>query len=219
LNKHSKIKVAIVDDHELMRRGLRETISEFPEFEIVGEGENSDQAIELAFSKKPDIMLLDVNMPGDGITTVKLMKNLEQPPKIIILTVYDNLENVRAAMTNGAYGYVLKGIAGDELISVMRLVNEGKKHVGPELAAKLMTQADDVEKSNFAPRDDAQFATLTEREMQILLLIGKGANNSAISKQLNLSEATVKHYTTQMFRKLSVKNRTEAALKVAVRLP
>ena len=208
------IRVAIVDDHSLLRRGLREALSEQGDFEIVGEGATADEAVEIASRVASDIMIMDVNMPGDGISAVSRVNAIPNPPKILVLSVFDNMKNVRSAMANGAYGYVLKGIEGDELASILRGIHAGKKHVGPELAAKLLAQegytqgdAPDIAQSPV----DGQ-SNLTKRERQILELIGKGLSNLDVAKKLKLREETIKHYNTQLFRKLGVRNRTEAAL-------
>jgi two-component system, NarL family, nitrate/nitrite response regulator NarL len=184
-----RTKIVIVDDHELMRRGLRDTLSECAEFQVVGEGGSVDEALQLVKELSPDILLLDVNMPGNGI--------------------YENVANVRECMSNGASAYVLKGVGSDELIEVIKMVENGKKYVCPELAAKLLSDPIHSKTPTLALGAE----TLTTRELEILDLIARGESNSAISESLKLSEATVKHYITPLFRKLGVKNRTEAALK------
>jgi two-component system, NarL family, nitrate/nitrite response regulator NarL len=206
------IRVAIVDDHSLLRRGLREALSEQGDFEIVGEGATADEAVQIASQIASDIMILDVNMPGNGISAVNRINAIPNPPKILILSIFDNASNVRSAMADGAYGYVLKGVEGDELAAILRGIHAGKKHVGPELAAKLFAQEDlgSPSKTAQVPLDGQP--NLTQRESQILELIGKGLSNLDIAKKLKLREETVKHYNTQMFRKLGVRNRTEAAL-------
>lgn len=209
------IRITIVDDHSLLRRGLREALIEQGDFSIVGEGSTADEAVELAKGTVSDIMIMDVNMPGDGIAALSRVNAIPKPPKILILTIFDNLSNVRSAMSNGAYGYVLKGIEGDELATILRGIHAGKKHVGPELAAKLLAQGDDpseYDASESTSRRSDRLLNLTDRESQILDLIGKGLNNLDIAKKLDLREATVKHYITPLFRKLGVRNRTEAAL-------
>jgi two-component system, NarL family, nitrate/nitrite response regulator NarL len=206
------IKIVIVDDHELMRRGLRETLTEQSDFKIVGEGGSVEDALQLVADHKPDIILLDVNMPGNGVTVVRHLNNFKTKPKAIMFTIYENLSNVRECMANGAFGYVLKGIGGDELVAIVRTVHSGKKYVSPELAAKFLSEP--ILNEGELPRAQITRSTLTEREIQILELIGKGKSNSEISQALNLSEATVKHYITPLFRKLGVKNRTEAALSL-----
>jgi two-component system, NarL family, nitrate/nitrite response regulator NarL len=210
------IRIVIVDDHELMRRGLRETLTEQSDFEIVGEGGSVEDALQLVADHQPDIILLDVNMPGNGVAVVRLLNNFKIKPKAIMFTIYENLSNVRECMTNGAYGYALKGIGGDELVAIVRTVHSGKKYVCPELAAKFLSEPFSFEDGSPKENQRAELvrSRLTEREVQILELIGKGKSNIEISQALELSEATVKHYITPLFRKLGVKNRTEAALSL-----
>lgn len=207
------IKVALVDDHPMMRRGLRDTLREQGDFEVVGEGASADEAVELARSEEIDVLIIDVNMPGGGLSAVERISKFDKPPKMLVLSVFDNLANVRTAMECGASGYVLKGVEGDELARVLRNVCEGKKHVGPELAAKLFAepQQDGTEEAPQGPRDE-RLDLLNKRERQIFDLISQGLSNRAIAKKLKLGEETIKHYNTQMFSKLGVKNRTEAAL-------
>lgn len=209
-----KIKVAIVDDHSLLRRGLREALSEQGDFDIVDEGATADDAVEISSRLASDIIILDVNMPGDGISAVSRINAIPNAPKILVLSVFDNMNNVRSAMAHGAYGYVLKGIEGDELASILRGIHAGRKHVGPELAAKLLAQDDQFPEvmSGTPGHKGDQLSNLTKRELQILELIGKGLSNLDIAKKLKLREETVKHYNTPLFRKLGVRNRTEAAL-------
>lgn len=206
----NRIKIALVDDHILLRRGLRETLGECRDFEVVGEGASADDAVSIARSTRPDVILLDVNMPGGGLAAVERIVKLQQTTKILMLSVYDNLANVRAAMMSGASGYVLKGVSGDELVAIIKSVYAGGKHVAPELAVKLFSEAENREE--LTPNDARRHKLLTKREKQILELIQKGFPNADIAKKLRLSEATVKHYITPLFRKLSVRNRTEAAL-------
>lgn len=209
-----QIRVTLVDDHPLLRRGLRETLTEQGDFEIVGEGATADEAVDLASRVASDIMIIDVNMPGNGISAVSRINARPNPPKILVLSVFDNMANVRSAMTNGSYGYVLKGVEGDELARILRGIHAGVKHVGPELAATLLAQEEakpEKVPAAIEVRSD-QLPQLTKREQQILDLIGKGLSNQDIAKKLKLREETVKHYNTPLFRKLGVRNRTEAAL-------
>jgi two-component system, NarL family, nitrate/nitrite response regulator NarL len=208
------IKVLLVDDHPLLRRGLRETLTEQGDFEIVGEGASADDAVALAQTVACDVIVIDVNMPGDGLTAVEKINRIKDAPKILVLSVFDNMANVRSAMENGASGYVLKGIEGDELGRILKVLHDGKKHVEPELAAKLLSgNADDVAVQPVRTTSDLpMLALLTKRERQIFDLMSKGMSNRSIAKKLRLGEETIKHYNTQMFSKLGVSNRTEAAL-------
>ncbi len=208
------IKVALVDDHPMMRRGLRESLLEQGDFQVVGEGASADDAVELSKTAKSDIIIIDVNMPGGGLSAVERIAKSTVSPRVLVLSVFDNMANVRSAMEHGASGYVLKGIEGDELARILRMIHAGKKHVEPELAAKLFAERDksaDGEPSHGAGTDP-RFDVLTKRERQIFELMAKGMSNRDIAKKLKLGEETVKHYNTQMFHKLGVKNRTEAAL-------
>ncbi len=169
---------------------------------------------QLALTVNSDIMIVDVNMPGNGLNAVKSISSQPQPPRLVVLSVFDNMANVRTAMENGASGYVLKGIEGDELARILRAVHAGKKHVEPELAAKLFSQHEEPvsEVSNAVDDKGNRLSLLSKRETQIFELLSKGMSNRDIAKKLRLGEETVKHYNTQMFQKLGVKNRTEAAL-------
>jgi DNA-binding NarL/FixJ family response regulator len=206
------ISVAIVDDHPLLRRGLRETLDESQEFQVVAEGASGEDAVDIATAKRPDIMLLDINMPGNGLSALHSIKAKHPKIDVVMLSVYDTLSNVRTAMTGGASGYVLKGVGGDELVTILKAVHGGAKYVVPELAAKLLAQPASGAEEGRESQKDIRFGALTRREKQILELIRKGRPNAEIARKLKLSEATVKHYITPMFRKLGVKNRTEAAL-------
>ncbi len=210
-----RITIAIVDDHALMRRGLRETLEECRDLRIIGEGNNAEDAMEIVRTLSPDIILLDINMPGSGVSVVEFIHKSKSPVKALMLTVSDNIANVRSTMSNGAHGYVLKGVSGEELVSVVRAVHGGQKFVSPELAAKLFSEnpGNGQGKQSTQRPDDIRLSTLTTRERQIFSLIGMGANNLEIAQKLKLSEFTVKHYITPLFRKLGVRNRTEAALK------
>ncbi len=215
LNMAEQIRITLVDDHPLLRRGLRETLTEQGDFKIVGEGATADQAVDLAASVVSDIMIIDVNMPGDGLSAVGRITAAPNSPKILVLSVFDNMANVRTAMANGSYGYVLKGVEGDELAHILRGIHAGRKHVGPELAAKLLAQdgqADTITSLAVEKSRALHIPELTKREQQILSLIGRGLSNLDIAKKLKLREETVKHYNTPLFRKLGVRNRTEAAL-------
>ncbi len=205
-------RVAIVDDHPLTRRGIRVTLEESGNFDVVAEGASAADAVAIADTHRPEFMLLDINMPGGGVEAAEAIGQKHPGIKLMMLTVYDNLANVKASLKAGASGYVLKGVSGDEMISIINKILHGAKLVSPELAAKILGGNDSPDFRSNA--NDAQNASgsLTPREQQIHRLIGKGASNRDIADELELSEATVKQYASQLFRKLGVKNRVEAAL-------
>jgi two-component system, NarL family, nitrate/nitrite response regulator NarL len=207
-----KISVAVVDDHSLVRRGIREALED-EGFKVAAEGASADEAVKISNDHRPDVMLVDVNMPGGGVDAAKAILKQRPAAKILMLTVYDNLSTVLEALRVGTYGYVLKGVDGGELASIVRKVHNGTRHVSSELAAKLLLEVEPPPRESAKPSTRAQsFATLTEREKQILDQIAEGKSNLAIANKLDLTETTVKNYSSQMFRKLGVKNRTEAAL-------
>jgi two-component system, NarL family, nitrate/nitrite response regulator NarL len=209
MSREHSIRVAIIDDHPLTRKGVRAALEENNRFQVVAEGGSAVDAIAIAKRHEPDLMLLDINMPGGGVEAAQAIGTLKPAVKLIMLTVYDNMANVRASLQSGAAGYVLKGIEGDEMIAIIQKVLDGAKHVSPELAVKLLMETE-------KPRgpSEAELATnsLTERESQIHALIAKGISNRDIADRLSLSEATIKQYASQLFKKLGVKNRVEAAL-------
>jgi two-component system, NarL family, nitrate/nitrite response regulator NarL len=209
MSREPKTSVAIVDDHPLTRKGVRAALEESAKFRVVAEGGSASDAIAIAKAHEPDLMLLDINMPGGGVEAAQTIGTMTPAIKLIMLTVYDNMANVRASLQAGAVGYVLKGIDGDEMIAIIQKVLDGAKHLSPELAVKLLMETDTLRRPAGV---EAPTSTLTERESQIHALIGKGISNRDIAEQLSLSEATIKQYASQLFKKLKVKNRVEAAL-------
>jgi two-component system, NarL family, nitrate/nitrite response regulator NarL len=207
------ITIAIVDDHPLTRRGIRSTLEDEPGFAIVAEGASADEAVDLARQHRPDVMFLDIDMPGGGINAVKAVKAELPDCKVVMLTIYDNLANVQASLEAGASAYVLKGVEGDELISVVKHVLADRKFVSPDLAARLVMEVPVAAAVNHPSADNQLPSDLNKREAAILGLIKLGKGNREIAEQLGLSEATIKQYASVLFRKIGVKNRTEAAIK------
>lgn len=208
-----KLRIAIVDDHPVVRRGIRETLSEDGSFDICAEGSSAKEAINIASKHVPDLMLVDVNMPGGGIEAVKVITREAPSCKVVMLTIHEDQATVRAAMQAGACGYVAKGVDGEQLIETLQKVQAGTKYIDPALAAQLLSapEAETRSTSSATPTVDRQL--FNERELQILALLSRGLNNEEIAEQLALRENTIKHYMTPLFKKLGVRNRTEAALK------
>lgn len=208
-----KLRIAIVDDHPVVRRGIRETLSEDGSFDICAEGSSAKEAIDIASKHVPDLMLVDVNMPGGGIEAVKVITREAPSCKVVMLTIHEDQATVRAAMQAGACGYVAKGVDGEQLIETLQKVQAGTKYIDPALAAQLLSapEAETRSTSSATPTVDRQL--FNERELQILALLSRGLNNEEIAEQLALRENTIKHYMTPLFKKLGVRNRTEAALK------
>lgn len=208
------ISAAVVDDHPLVRSGIREALTATGLVDVIGEGASAADAVEIAKSRMPDVMILDINMPGGGISAISDILRNSPASKILMLTVYENISNVRAALQAGAHGYVLKGVDGDELAKVVLQVCNGKRYVAPELAAKLLGAEFIEDPAIQGTHTLSTPGDLSDREKQIHRLIGRGLSNLDIGKQLDLKEATVKHYSSRLFKKLGVRNRTEAALLI-----
>lgn len=213
-----KSRVLVVDDHPVVRRGIAATFSEEPDFEVVGEGASADDAVRLAQEKRPDLVLLDVTMPGGGIEAAAAIVKVRPETAILMLSIREDLATVRAALRAGAHGYISKGVAGDDLVVSARRVLAGERYVSPELGARLI--ADDFPSHAPGGPDRATLrAALTLRERQIFDLLGEGLSNQEIADRVGLSENTVKHYMTPLLHKLGVRNRTEAALLAGKRAP
>lgn len=202
------LHVAIVDDHPLFREGVAHILSAQPDIEVVAEGESAADAIRIAAEAIPDIMLLDVSMPGDGLNAVREIATSYPVISLVMLTVSEEEDVVTAALRAGARAYVLKGVAARELVRILRSVAAGEVYVTPSLAASLLFELTGG-KTGTTPNP---LEGLTERERQILERVAAGDSNKEIGAQLHLSEKTVKHHMTNILQKLQVRNRVEAAL-------
>jgi DNA-binding NarL/FixJ family response regulator len=203
------LQVAIVDDHPLFREGVAHTLGAQPGIEIVGEGESADDAVRIAAERMPDVMLLDVSMPGGGLRAVREIAASFPVIKVVMLTVSEQEDDVTAALRAGARAYVLKGVAARELVRILRAVAEGEVYVTPSLAASLLFELTSGKATASPP---SPLEGLTERERQILERVAAGDSNKEIAAQLFVSEKTVKHHMTNILQKLQVRNRVEAAL-------
>lgn len=204
-----KIQVVIVDDHPLFRDGVVQTLQAEPDFEIIGQATSATEAIHLAGELLPDVILLDITIPGGGLAAARTIAETSPVSKIVMLTASEAEEDVLAALKAGARGYILKGVSGTDLIRIVRDVHAGEAYVTPALAASLLSDV----KSGWPGRKPARpLDELTEREHQILEKVGAGLSNKEIAQELGLSEKTVKHYMSNILQKLQVRNRVEAAL-------
>ena len=201
------IRVILADDHPIFREGLVNSIEETGEFEVVGIGGSADEAVALAFQYKPDIALLDLSMPGNGITAAQRISDAGSAGAIAMLTVSEDSNDVTAAMQAGAMGYLLKGVSASELREVLGKIARGEAHVSPGLAAQMLRVMQNETKPLRQPIDE-----LTKREEDILRGVAVGKSNKEIGSELNIQEKTVKHYMTIILGKLQARNRVEAAL-------
>ena len=205
-----KIHVVIADDHTLFREGLAGIISATEDFEVVGQAGSMQEAVQLARDLLPDIILLDIDMPGGGLEAARIVAEELPVTRIVVLTSSEEDDHLIGALKIGARAYILKGVAARELIRILRAVWAGESYVPPILAASLlleMRESHSQEKQATSPLDE-----LTARERQILEGLAAGLSNKEIGEQLFLSEKTVKHYMTNILQKLQVRNRVEAAL-------
>ncbi len=201
--------VVIADDHPIFRDGLQRTLDEADGFEVLAAGSNAEEAVSLVGTHQPDIVILDLSMPGGGISATRKIAAMENPPVIAILTVSENSSDVADALEAGAIGYIVKGVTASELTASLRSIAAGEGFVSPGLASRVLLQinADSGMSVNSSILDD-----LTHREEEILRRVAKGLSNREIADELDLQERTVKHYMTAILSKLHARNRVEAAI-------
>ncbi len=204
-----KIRVVLADDHELLRQGVAHTLRAEPDMEVVGEGDSAAEAIRLACTLLPDLILLDITMPGGGLSAAHAISVACPATRIVMLTVSEEEEDVMGALKAGAHGYVLKGVPARELVRILRSIAAGEGYVTPTLAASLLAELNEPAKG---ARPLSPLEELTEREREILEGIAAGESNREIGERLHLTEKTIKHYVTNILQKLQVRNRVEAAL-------
>ena len=205
------IRVFLVDDQPLIRRGFRALLKLEPDLEIVGEAENGEAAIALLQTLDADVILMDVRMPiMDGVAATKVIVPAFPNTKILILTTFDDTAYVTQALQNGASGYLLKDTPADELVSAIALIHKGYTQLSPGLAQKLLAPPPPPSQFSLSA---SQFQTpLTPREEEILSLIASGSNNREIAQRLYISEKTVKNHITNLLSRLGLRDRTQAAI-------
>jgi DNA-binding NarL/FixJ family response regulator len=201
------IRVAVADDHPLFRAGVIASLRDEPGIEVVGEAVDAPTALALARSELPDVMILDIAMPGGGLTAAASIASACPATRIVMLTVSEDEDDLLAAVKAGASGYVLKGAGASELAGVIRSVIAGDVYVPPALAWGMLRELR-------APRS-GPYDELTDREREVLQLVAEGLSNQEVAHRLGLAEKTIKHYMTNILGKLQVRSRVEAALLVA----
>ena len=205
------IRILVADDHPLFREGVVHSLAAEPDFAVVGQASSGEEALRLARELLPDVVLLDVGMPGwGGIVAAEKIATACPAAKIVMLTVLEDEDKLLASFKAGARAYVLKGVSAHDLAAVVRSVAQGEVYVTPSLAAGVLLALS----RNHSPQDPLE--GLTAREAEILKLVARGMTNREIGEQLHLSEKTIKHYVTNILEKLHVRSRVEAAL-LAVR--
>ena len=191
------IRILIVDDHPVMCSGLSNMLSSQEGMTVIGTCGSGSEALKMVGTHRPDLLLLDVRMPGmDGIAVLQALQSFKAPPRVVVLTSYEQDELIYRAIKAGAQGYVLKDATEVDLIAAITVVNAGKRYIPLHIAARLA--------------DRMMRADLTPRELQTLELLAKGWTNKQIASSLNLSDYTIRHYVNNIMEKLEVSDRTEA---------
>jgi DNA-binding NarL/FixJ family response regulator len=204
------VRVLVVDDQELFRRGLIMLLGGDIDIEVVGEAADGITATELAITTAPDVILLDVRMPRrTGVEACRAIKEAVPATKIIMLTVSDEEADLYESVKNGAAGYLLKDSSIEEVAQAIRVVNEGQSLISPSMAVKLI---DEFKQMSKPEREQGPALRLTERELEVLRLVAKGLNNLEVAKELFISENTVKNHVRNILEKLQLHSRMEAVM-------
>jgi DNA-binding NarL/FixJ family response regulator len=201
------IRILIVDDHPIVREGLAAVLDAQTDMDVVGESDDGADAVEKFSELKPDIVLMDLAMPGtDGVEAIRRIRAIDEKARVVVLTAYDTDDRIFQAVQAGARGYLLKGAPRDEIFRAIREVHNGGSLLEPAIAGKLLSRVGDILRGGNVEQ-------LTPRELDILTLMARGLRNKEIAHQLYITERTVKFHANAIYRKLDVSSRTEAVSK------
>lgn len=203
------IRILIADDHPLYRNGVALTLAEAGDLEVVATCASAPEAVEAASAHAPDVVLLDISMPGNGLTAARDIVAARPETAVAMLTASEQDEDLFTALQAGARGYILKGVGANELVAAVRGLAAGESHIAPGLAARVLHV---MRRRQTTPAARRPIDELTHREEEILRLVAQGQSNKEVGLALNLQEKTVKHYMTAILQKLQARNRVEAAL-------
>ncbi len=204
----AKQRILLVDDHEVVRLGLKSLLEHHPQFEVVGEAGTAREAIEQAEKLRPDIVLMDIRLPGaSGIEACEEITKRFETTRVVMLTSYAEDEMLFSAIRAGASGYVLKQIGGDDLVRALESVGKGEALLDPAVTQRVFQEVRRAVKEEEA----SAFVSLSQQEKHVLLLVSEGKTNREIAKSLFLGEGTVRNYVSSILSKLGVSNRAEAA--------
>lgn len=202
------IKIVIADDHDLIRQGIMRIISFEEDLQVIGEADSGNELLNMLISHKPDVVILDINMPlVSGIEVLKKIKDENKDIKVIMVTVEKYRDIIIAAIDIGADGYVLKDSAGTEIVNAIRTVMDGEKYIDRSLVSMLFASINDKSSIKSSVLDQ-----LPKRELEVLYKISQGLSNKEIGKHLYISEKTVKNYASNLFRKINVNDRVQATI-------
>jgi len=204
------LTVLIVDDHPLFRKGIRALLETMPVITLVGEAKSGQEAVEMALAHQPDIVLMDLQMPGgSGLAATRELNRSSPNIRILVVTLFEDNDSIFAALRAGAHGYILKDADEEEMMRAIRAVGEGEAIFSPAIATRLIDYFATAQQQ--LPQE--LFPELTEREREILRLIARGESNAAIAEQLIISLKTVRNHVSSIYSKLQVADRAQAALR------
>ena len=204
IDQSTTIRILIVDDHSIVRQGLATIINRDPEMTVIAQAEDGQQAIAYFSEHQPDVTLMDLRMPQmGGVEAISAICTQFKPARIIVLTTYDGDEDIYRGLQAGAKGYLLKDAKPNELLNAIRMVNRGQQYIPPEVGAKLVQRMSNPE--------------LSDRELEVLRLMGQGMSNSDIATALTIGESTVKSHVNRILSKLGVSDRTQAVITAVKR--
>ncbi len=205
-----RIRIGFVDDHPTLLIGMAALFAAYPEFELVGTERSADGAVQLASAQRPDILTMDLSMPGNVEAAITAVVEVSPATRVIIFTACADVDRALRALDAGAHGFVLKGRPAEELFEAIDTVRQGTLHISPDFAPRLLAGL--RQKSRRERENDA--AKLSPREAQLVEFLFEAKSNKEIARALNLTEKTVKHYMTNLMNKLRVKSRLEVVLAV-----
>ncbi len=202
------ITIILVDDHEVVRKGVRAYLDTLPDFQVVGEASSGEEAIDLVTELIPDLVLMDLIMPGlDGVETIRRIKKISPRTQVVVLTSYHEDAHIFPALKAGAISYILKDMKMDKLVDALHRAVQGEVTLHPRVAVRVLQNLRDEN-----PEAEPLFTELTERELEVLKLIASGLTNSQIAEKLVISENTVKGHVSNILSKLHVADRTQVAV-------
>lgn len=203
-------RIAVIEDHPLYRAGTIQALMQTDGIEVVGEGATAADALKIARELKPDIILLDLRLPGGGVEAIANIARDCPNVRTVVLTASENEQDVASALLAGARGYILKDSSGRDVIETVQAIARGDSYVAPSLAARILVNKAQIEAvASDNPHD------LTTREREIFALVSQGMSNKEVARRLKCTERTVKHHMTHIMQKLNVRNRVQAVLKLA----